>query len=166
MDSSFAKSSKANEGTGRNPTDRGKGGVKKSVLTDAAGYPLSVVQIGANRHDTIVLEETINRVIIPRPVMIQHICLDKAYTHCEERVLNLGYFPHIRRIGEEKRTSNHTPRRWVVERVHAWFNNYRGLRIRYERKTQNHQGMLDFACALMWYRRVERATQPRQRIAA
>jgi putative transposase len=160
IDASFAKCSKSNEGVGRNPTDRGKGGVKKSVLTDRLGYPLSVVQIGANRHDTMVLEQTVAGIIIPRPVMIQHMCLDKAYTHCTERVLNMGYFPHIRKIGEEKQTVYHTPRRWVVERCHAWFNNYRGLRIRYERKVQNHQGMLDFACCLMWYRRIEQVTSP------
>lgn len=162
IDGSFAKCNKDGEAVGNNPTDRAKGGVKKSVLTDMRGYPLSVVQIGANRHDTIVLEATIDAIIIPRPVMIQHMCLDKAYSHCTERVLEKGYFPHIRRIGEEKRTSHHTPRRWVVERCHAWFNNYRGLRIRYERKVQNHQGLLEFAACLMWYRRIEQATQPRR----
>lgn len=160
IDASFAKADKSGQCISRNPTDRGKGGVKKSVLTDMKGYPLSVVQLEARKHDSEVLETTIDYIIIPRPVMIQHLCLDKAYSWCTERVLNMGYFPHIRKIGEEKQTVFHTPRRWVVERCHAWFNNYRGLRIRYERKVQNHQGLLDFACCLMWYRRIERATQP------
>ena len=38
----------AGEKTGRNPTDRGKRGVKRSVLTDGSGIPLSVVIDGAN----------------------------------------------------------------------------------------------------------------------
>lgn len=37
--------------TGLNPTDRGKGGIKRSLLTDAHGIPLGIVIEGANRHD-------------------------------------------------------------------------------------------------------------------
>ena len=40
---------------GRNPTDRGKAGSKKSILVDAAGGPLSVAVAGANVHDTKLL---------------------------------------------------------------------------------------------------------------
>ena len=43
---------------GRNPTDRGKAGSKKSILVDAAGGPLSVVVAGANVHDTKLLRPT------------------------------------------------------------------------------------------------------------
>src|SRR4051794_29362242 len=43
--------------TGANPTDRGKGGCKRHVLTDAEGVPL-VVQVGpANQRDDGKLEE-------------------------------------------------------------------------------------------------------------
>ncbi len=37
--------------TGKNPTDRGKQGVKRSLLTEANGIPVSVAIDGANRHD-------------------------------------------------------------------------------------------------------------------
>ena len=37
--------------TGPNPTDRGKGGVKRSLLTEAQGIPAGLVPEGANRHD-------------------------------------------------------------------------------------------------------------------
>jgi putative transposase len=36
---------------GANPTDRGKQGTKRSLLTDGAGIPLALVVDGANRHD-------------------------------------------------------------------------------------------------------------------
>jgi putative transposase len=36
--------------TGANPTDRGKKGTKRSLLTDGAGIPLAIVIDGANRH--------------------------------------------------------------------------------------------------------------------
>ena len=37
--------------TGPNPTDRGKLGTKRHVLTDGQGIPLSVVITAANTHD-------------------------------------------------------------------------------------------------------------------
>lgn len=37
--------------TGRNPTDRGKQGVKRSLMTDADGLPLYLDVAGAYTHD-------------------------------------------------------------------------------------------------------------------
>jgi putative transposase len=37
--------------TGPNPTDRGKRGTKRHLLTDKNGMPLSVVITAANTHD-------------------------------------------------------------------------------------------------------------------
>ena len=36
---------------GPNPTDRGKSGVKRSLLTEAQGIPVGLAVDGANRHD-------------------------------------------------------------------------------------------------------------------
>ena len=44
---------------GRNPTDRGKPGTKRSILVDASGGPLSIVVAGANVHDAKLLEATL-----------------------------------------------------------------------------------------------------------
>jgi len=53
--------------TGANPTDRGKLGVKRSLLTDGAGIPLAIIIDGANRHDMKLLCETMDGVVIARP---------------------------------------------------------------------------------------------------
>jgi hypothetical protein len=45
--------------TGANPTDRGKKGTKRSVLTDGKGIPLSVVVEGSNRHDKKLVKKEI-----------------------------------------------------------------------------------------------------------
>lgn len=42
--------------TGRNATDRGKQGVKRSLMTGANGLPLSVA--GANTHDIKLVADT------------------------------------------------------------------------------------------------------------
>ncbi len=93
--------------------------------------------------------------------MLQHLCLDKGYSGrpAGAVVENAGYIGHVRQISEERRTSQHTPRRWVVERTLSWFNCYRGLKIRYERKAINYEGLLAFAAALEWWRRLARHGQ-------
>jgi putative transposase len=52
---------------GPNPTDRGKQGVKRSLLCDAKGIPPSVEIDGANRHDVKLLELTLESLQIERP---------------------------------------------------------------------------------------------------
>ena len=41
--------------TGAKPTDRGKSGTKRSLLTDGLGIPLALVVEEANRHDMKLL---------------------------------------------------------------------------------------------------------------
>ena len=52
---------------GKNPTDRGKMGTKKSVLVEGEGGPLGVVIDGANVLDWKLLEATIEAVVVERP---------------------------------------------------------------------------------------------------
>ena len=52
---------------GRNPTDRGKNGTKRSLIVDEQGGPLGVAIEGANVHDTKLLEQTIEAIVVERP---------------------------------------------------------------------------------------------------
>lgn len=65
--------------TGRNPTDRGKRGTKRHVLTDKKGVPLSVVITAANTHDMKAATDTLDSMIVERPLKKQNLCLDKGY---------------------------------------------------------------------------------------
>ena len=64
---------------GRNPTDRGKAGSKKSILVDGGGGPLSAVVAGANVHDTKLLRMTLESIVVRRLEGAQNLCLDKGY---------------------------------------------------------------------------------------
>jgi putative transposase len=149
---------------GPNPTDRAKNGTKKSVLTDAAGGPLSLVIAPANVNDHKLLAATIDAIVTERPKPTrqepQNLCLDKGYDNKvgHEVVKKHGYKCHIRRIGEEKLDrkgkKRHPARQYVVERTLAWLSKCRGLLIRYERKSENYLAQLQLACALLWYRRL------------
>lgn len=149
---------------GRNPTDRGKPGTKRSILVEAEGGPLSVVVSGANVPDAKLLEATLASVVVerPEPPLPQHLCLDKGYDNPTGRMAALlyGYEPHIRRIGEEKLDASgqkrHPARRWVVERTLGWLSKCRGILVRYEKKARNYLALVQLACALIWYRRWHR----------
>jgi putative transposase len=150
---------------GPNPTDRAKMGTKKSVLVDQEGGPLAAVIDGANTHDTKLLAETIDAVVIPRPdpaMIVQNLCLDKGYDNPtgEAACAAGGYVPHIRRIGEEKKDGwgkkTHPARRWVVERTIAWLQKCRALLIRYDKNPTNYLGLIQLASGLLWYRRRHR----------
>jgi putative transposase len=151
--------------TGKNPTDRGKKGTKKSLVTDGGGGPPGVVIAGANVVEQKMLKGTIEAIVIERPDPTekeQHLCLDKGYDNprSREAAAEGGYVPHIRRIREEKkscdRSKGQKPRRWVVERTFAWLSKCRGLLVRYEKKDSNDLGLIQMACALLWYRRLHR----------
>lgn len=47
--------------------------------------------------------------------------------------------------------------RWVVERAFAWLHQFKRLRIRYERRADLHQGLLELACSLICLRRLRTA---------
>jgi putative transposase len=151
---------------GPNPTDRAKMGVKRSILVEADGGPLSVVIAGANVPDFKLLEDTIEAIVVKRPQSTeqapQQLCLDKGYDKqpAREVVERHGYTPHIRKIGEEKKDSagekRYPARRWVVERTLGWLSKCRAILVRYEKKAANYLGLIKVACILLWYRRQHR----------
>ncbi len=51
MDGAMTRAPLGGKETGRNPTDRGKRGVKRSILTEANGIPVGVAVAGANQVD-------------------------------------------------------------------------------------------------------------------
>jgi putative transposase len=147
--------------------------VKRSLLVEADGGPLAIVIGGANVHDTKLLAATLDAIVVerpqPTPEQPQHLCLDKAYDNPSggEVVAAHGDVPHIRRIGEEKRDSTtgekrFPARRWVVERTLAWLSKCRALLVRYDKRSANFLGLLQFACALLWFRRLRRLSSCRE----
>ena len=94
---------------GPNPTDRAKMGVKRSILVEADGGPLSVVIAGANVADFKLLEDTIEAIVVERPECTeqapQHLCLDKGYDKqpAREVVERHGYPRRISDALEKRR---------------------------------------------------------------
>jgi len=141
-----------------------------------------VVLSGANRTDQKKLGELLDaRLIVLLPEAApdvgaegtteetreeRHLCLDRGYATvaCRETAVTHGYVPHI-----PPRTSvaeplpppgdpaRHPPRRWVVEVSHSWFNRFRRLLIRWEKKGANYLGFVQLAACLIIYRKLRHA---------
>jgi len=159
MDGAMTKAPLGGEKTGRNPTDRGKSGVKRSVLTEGHGVPIAVEIEGANRHDMKLTRPTLVGIAVERPepteAKPQGMCLDKGYDYDEVRTTlkEFGFTAHIRSRGEEikelAREAGFKARRWVVERTHSWMNRFRRLLVRWEKKPENYLALVHFVCGLI-----------------
>ena len=113
---------------GKNPTDRGKIGTKRSVLTDGSAVPIGLAVEGANRNNFKMGQETLTGIPVERPMPTpekpQGMCLDKGYDFDDVRELltTCGFTAHIWARGEDahaiKRETGYKARRWVVERSH------------------------------------------------
>ena len=161
LDGAMGKAPLGGGKTGPNPTDRGKRGVKRSVLTDGRGVPLGAVIEGANRNDHKLMRQTLQSIPIKRPKPTrqrpQHLCLDKGFDYDEPRALaqEFGFTLHLRTRGEEVTARRHArakARRWVVERTHSWLNRFRSILIRWTKKPANYLALLHLACGIITWR--------------
>jgi transposase len=169
VDGSLHKAPCGGEGTGPNPTDRAKIGWKWSVATDLLGAPIGWVIDGANRHDSILLEPTLQAVAargLLRDVETLH--LDRGYDSnlTTERCHSLGVtdivcakkkpFAKKKPKAEAKtKTKTKTKKpltlglRWPVERTNSWFSNFGQLRRNTDRFTTQRLGQIALAVALI-----------------
>ena len=131
-------------------------------MTEGSGLPIAIVIDGANRHDSKLLESTLDNLVIFRPVPTeenpQNLCLDAGFTGKEGSITARGYTSHIRPRGEEKKELERNPdfkaRRWVVEVSHSFLNRFRKLLVRFEKSDDSYLGLIHFAFAIIVWRKL------------
>lgn len=128
------------------------------MLVDGGGIPLGVAVAGANVPDFQLAEETLLGIAVARPdpdEHVQHLCADRGYDFDEVHAVlfEQGYVPHIPPRGQPlrpvDRSTGKQPRRWVVERTHGWFNRFRRILVRWEKKAENFLAFLHLAAAAL-----------------
>lgn len=87
----------------------------------------------------------------------QHLCLDKGYDNPigHAAVEKHDYVGHIRGIGEERLEADKNVSTAPLggrANLGAWLSKCRGILVRYETKAENYLALIQFACALIWYR--------------
>ena len=132
------------------------------MLTDARGVVLGLVIAGANAHDVTLARPTLDSIPVRRPQPSgrrrQHVCADKAYDSAKfrKRLRRRHLVPHIKSRGQEiaehRRHPHAKARRWVNERTQSWFNRFRRVLIRWEKKAENYLAELEFVAAWIAFR--------------
>lgn len=160
VDGSLHKAPCGGEGTGPNPTDRAKSGWKWSVATDLFGIPIGWVIDGANRHDSILLEPTLQTVAARGLLLdVETLHLDRGYDSnlTTERCQGLGLTDIVcakKRTKGTKGTAKvkkplRLGLRWPVERSNSWFSNFGQLRRNTDRHPEQRLGQIALAVALI-----------------
>jgi Transposase DDE domain len=164
VDGCLSKAPCGGETAGRSPVDRGKQGLKRSVVTDGAGVPLHVIAAGANRNDSPLLGATLAGLDkLDRVPERSTVHLDRGYDNGPTRALldALGFDGAIARQGVPAPVQ--AGARWVVERTHRGMNGDGKLR----RCTEKAKVVVDFylflAAALVVVRQLIHRARTRYR---
>jgi transposase len=145
VDSCITKAPCGGEKAGRNPVDRGKRGIKRSVVVDGKGIPLGSVSAPANRHDSPLLAPTLDAArslgLVAQGASVR---LDRGYDSdlTRERLLERGLVAEISKKGMPAPLK--VIGRWIVERTNSWQNAHKKLVWCTERRDR----VIDFWLAL------------------
>ena len=152
----FCQCQKGGGGVGK--TKRGKGS-KLMAVADRAGIPIAVSVGSASPHEVTLVETTLAAGFIPaRP---RRLIGDRAYDSdpLDTRLSESGIemiAPHKRNRlkprTQDGRSLKRYRRRWLVERLFAWLQNFRRLITRHEYKLQNFQGFVLLGCMMILLR--------------
>ena len=163
VDGCITKAPCGGDHAGRSPVDRGKLGLKRSLVVDAAGIPLGVVLAPANRNDSPLLKPTLDAIIPLLEPDTATAHLDRGYDSGKTRtaLAERHLVASIARRG--KPAPLQAGQRWVVERTHAWHNAFKKLVWCTERRAPVIAFYVAFASAVIIVRRLIREGWKRYR---
>ena len=128
VDGCITKAPCGGERAGKSPVDRDKQGLKRSTVVDASGIPLGAIAALANRHDSPLLDETLNTLEALGPLPEQmSVHLDRGYDSetTREKLKARGLASMISE--KDKPAPLRVTKRWVVERTNSWNNAHKKL---------------------------------------
>jgi transposase len=150
VDSCTTKAPGGGQVAGPSPVDRRKQGVKRSVAVEAGGIPLAAVPAPANRRDDGLLAATLDALEVIGPLPAQPVVhLDAGYDDqpCRQVLAERALVSQIATRGIPAPIQ--AGRRWVIERTHAWGNQYGKLRWCTERRSTVVEFWLTLASAFI-----------------
>jgi len=157
VDGCITKAPGGGQCAGRSPVDRGKLGMKRSLLVEGNGIPLGRVLAPASRHDSPLLAGTLDKLadIGPLPGGIT-VHLDAGYDSQKTRdeLAGRGMTGEIAHKGDKAPIQ--AGQRWHVERTNAWHNSFNRLQRCYERNEDVIDAFFDLADAIITVRRLIR----------
>jgi transposase len=130
------------------------------AIADAAGFPVAAHVESASPHEVKLVGATIDSGFTQYAP--DRLIGDKAYDSdkldeqlSEDRNIEL-IAPHKinrkKKHTQDGRKLRRYRRRWKIERLFAWLQNYRRLVVRYEYHVENFLGLLQLGCSLILLR--------------
>ena len=130
------------------------------AIADRHGLPVAVHVVSASPNEATLVEPTLQRRFLRE--IPKRLIGDKAYDSdpLDQRVRQHFHVkliaPHrcnrSRAVTQDGRVLRRYRRRWKIERLFAWFHNYRRIVIRWEYYPENFLGMVQLACAVILLR--------------
>jgi len=131
-------------------------------LTDAFGLPVAVDVTSAGPHEVTLVDDTLDACFLEN--VPGKIIGDKAYDSdpldkrlAEERGVEM-IAPHkdnrCQASTQDGRALRRYRKRWKIERLFAWLQNFRRLVVRYEYHLENFLAMIHLGCIVILLRRV------------
>ena len=129
------------------------------AVADRAGLPIAIHTQSASPHEVTLVEATLQDRLVNQPP--QRLIGDRAYdsdpldAQLRDRGIEM-IAPHRRNRKKAKtqdgRRLRRYKRRWKVERLFAWLNNFRRLVVRYEYHADNYLGFVHLGCIVILLR--------------
>lgn len=122
------------------------------AVADRNGLAVSICAESATPHEVTLAMSTLVQMVVPDAP--QNLIGDSAYDS-DRLDKQLGSYgieviaPHRRNrraSSQDGRRLKRYRRRWKIERLFAWLQNFPRVVVRYERHAENFLGMLQLAC--------------------
>jgi transposase len=130
------------------------------AFSDSSSIPLALHTESASPHEVNLVGETLESAFLKEKP--KRLVGDKAYDSdpldetLEEQGIEM-IAPHRtnrkKRKTQDGRKLRRYKRRWKVERLFAWLQNFRRLVVRYEYKDENFLGMAQLGCIVILLRK-------------
>ena len=128
------------------------------AIADSNGLPVAVCTTSASPHEVTLVEETLDASFVEE--LAPRLIGDKAYDSdkldallLHERDIELiAPQRKNRRKTQDGRKLRRKSRRWKVERLFAWLQNFRRLVTRWEHRAENFEGFIHLGCIMILLR--------------
>jgi len=145
-------------GFGIGKTKRGKGS-KLMAVADRTGLPLAVYVTSASPHEVTLVQDTLKeRILRSKP---SRLIGDLAYDSdkldaqlAKQRIEMIAphRFNRTKPRSQDGRPLRRYRRRWKIERLFAWLQNFRRILVRHDRYLDNFLSFIHLGCILILLR--------------
>jgi transposase len=129
------------------------------AVADGAGFPVAISVGSASPHEVKLVEDTLDkRFTEEKP---ERLIGDRAYDSdpLDERLQEQGIemiAPHKsnrkKPATQDGRPLRRYKKRWKVERLFAWLQNFRRIRVRHDRSLENYLAFVLLGCLIIFLR--------------